>query len=283
VSAIKYVLNKDVPGRSLHVYPDDTFVVSYPKSGNTWTRFLVANLLRPHEPATFLAVDRLIPAVDGQSRKYFRRMPRPRVIKSHYPFHPSYQRVIYIVRDPRDVAVSQYHYQIKRKVLAEGHPMEAFVSRFVTGETCPYGSWGENVASWLAVRRGRSDFLPLRYEDLVAQPHVETSRIASFLGLQSTPELIAQAVERSSADRMRTLEKVEAGQWNSTRSTRQDLLFVRKATAGTWRSALTGGCVAEIEAAWSPLMRWLGYELSSEGEASTNPELLESLQEEPAP
>jgi hypothetical protein len=30
-------------------------------------------------------------------------------------------------------------------------------------------------------------------------------------------------------------------------------------------------------------MRWLGYELSSEGEASTNAELLESLQEEPAP
>ena len=40
-----YLLGTDCAGRDLAVYADDTFVVSYPRSGNTWTRFLVANLV----------------------------------------------------------------------------------------------------------------------------------------------------------------------------------------------------------------------------------------------
>ncbi len=41
------------PGRNLLVYPDDVFIVSYPKSGNTWTRFLIANLLHPEIQTDF--------------------------------------------------------------------------------------------------------------------------------------------------------------------------------------------------------------------------------------
>jgi hypothetical protein len=281
--ALKYLLHKDVPGRNLQVYPDDTFVVSYPKAGNTWTRFLIANLVHPQERVTLLTADRLIPAVDGQSRRYFRGMPRPRIIKSHYAFHPSYQRVVYIVRDPRDVAVSQYYYQIKRTVLADGYPIEEFVTRFVAGRTCPYGSWGENVASWLAARQGSAGFLLLRYEDMVAQPLVQASRIASFLGLHCAPELIAQAVKRSSAERMRELERLESRKWNSTKGTRQDLSFVRHATSGSWRATLTQPCVAAVEAAWSPLMRWLGYDLGEESMACASPGPLKCLLEKPAP
>src|SRR2546422_3289190 len=99
---IKYALGTDVAGRNLAVYPDDTFIVSYPKSGNTWARFLVANLIYDDEPVTFVNIDHIIPMADGQSRKYFKKMARPRIIKSHYPFEPAYKRVIYIVRDPRD-------------------------------------------------------------------------------------------------------------------------------------------------------------------------------------
>ena len=41
------------PGRNLAVFPDDTFLVSFPKSGNTWARFLIANLVRPNETIDF--------------------------------------------------------------------------------------------------------------------------------------------------------------------------------------------------------------------------------------
>ena len=262
LSGLKYLAGKDVAGRSLRCCADDTFIVSYPKSGNTWLRFLVANLLHPQSPVTFLEADRIIPSVDGSSRKYFQRMPRPRVIKSHYPFEPCYERIIYIVRDPRDVAVSQYHYQIKRRVLDENHPIEQFVSRFVTGRVCPYGSWGENVGSWMAARFRHPGFLWLRYEDLHGRTETELLRIASHLNLEVTRELLVQTAARSSADRMRTLEREQAAQWASTKGTRSDKLFVRGACAGGWKTELPESSIAAIESAWAPLMSWLHYDLA---------------------
>jgi hypothetical protein len=205
----------------------------------------------------------MVPSVDGRSRKYFQHIPGPRVIKSHYPFEPTYKRIIYVVRDPRDVAVSQYHYQITRRVLDEDHPIEQFVSRFVTGKVCPYGSWGENVGSWMAARVDHPKFLWLRYEDFLARTETELRRIASHLDLEATPELLAQTIVRSSADRMRTLERQQAGQWASTKGIRNDRFFVRSAGAGGWKAELPESSVAAIEFAWGPLMRWLDYELAT--------------------
>jgi hypothetical protein len=282
-AAAKYLLGKDVAGRNLRTYPDDTFIVSYPKSGNTWTRFLVASLIHCEEPMTFLKADRVIPTIDAQSRAFFKALPRPRVIKSHFPFDQNYQRVIYIVRDPKDVAVSQYHYQIKRKVLQDGHPMEEWIPRFVAGETCPYGSWGENVGSWLAARQNHSGFLLLRYEDMIRHTDVELIKIANFLGIDPAPQRIQWAIEQSTADRMRKLEQQEAGKWDSTKDTRKDKFFVRSAKSGEGKATLPDQCIEQIESAWGPLMRWLGYETSSKGGGvHANPDVLESILEQPA-
>lgn len=259
ISAARYLTNRDVPGTGLSVNSDDTFLVSYPKSGNTWIRFLVANFVYPEAGVTLLSADRLIPNVDGQSKKYFKQMPRPRIIKSHYPFQHAYKRVIYVVRDPRDVVLSQYHYQIKRGVLPVGAPIEPFVSRFLAGEVCPYGSWGENVSSWLAARRKHPDFVLIRYEDLLRQTSTELARMAQLLKIEPTPDRIALAVERSTADRMRQLEKVEGSQWASTKGTRQDMSFIRAAKDRQWKTALPQECVAQIENAWGEWMESLGY------------------------
>lgn len=65
----RYLLGIDIAGRSLAVHPDDTFIVSYPRSGNTWTRFLVANLIHPDQAATFANIERIIPDVEAQSSR----------------------------------------------------------------------------------------------------------------------------------------------------------------------------------------------------------------------
>ena len=229
-SALRTLLRQDRAEQTLETYADDTFIVSYPKSGNTWTRFLVASLIHCDQPMTFLKADELIPAIDSHSRRFFRTLPRPRIIKSHFPFHQTYKRVIYIVRDPKDVAVSQYHFQIKRNILEEGHPLDEWIPRFIAGGTCPYGSWGENVGSWLAARQKNPEFLLLRYEDMIRQTDAELVKIAEFLGIDPTPQRIQWAISQSTADRMRKLEQKEAAQWRSTKDTRQDKPFVRRAT-----------------------------------------------------
>jgi Sulfotransferase domain len=252
------------PGRSLLILPDDIFLVSFPKSGNTWTRFLLANLRFPNEPATWANINRLIPDPTATSKKDFDRMPRPRIIKSHECFDPRYPRVVYIVRDPRDVVLSQYHYHRKLRKIEDDSPLETFVTRFLAGETCPHGSWGQNIATWLYTSEESPRFLLLRYEDLIADTAKELAKVVNFLQFPAGPELIAQAVERSSADRMRSMEKAQTDKNGLVKGSRKDLSFVRAAGSGGWRSELPAAMVARIESAWGPLMKHLGYELTTQ-------------------
>jgi hypothetical protein len=149
--------------------------------------------------------------------------------------------------------------------------VERYVSEFVRGRigSAEWGTWGENVASWVHTRGVADTFLLLRYEDMVKDTVAELARMARFLGLDLELPLLQRAVELSSADRMRALEKREADQWVATRKHRKDIAFVRVASVGTWKTSLPESSVLEIESAWGPLMTHLGYRLHSEN-LSTN-------------
>jgi len=261
IAGTKLALGLQRPGRNLVVFPDDVFIVSYPKSGNTWTRFLIGNLIHPQSPADFSNINLIIPDPEGLSKRQLAGMPRPRYIKSHQYFDPRYPKVIYVVRDPRDVALSQYHFHRKRRLLQDGASLELFISRFVAGKTSPYGSWGENVASWMATRGGHPGFLLLRYEDMIENTIRELAKVAHFVAIQAPPERLAQAVARSSVHEMRRLEQKQALLWSSTKETRQDVPFVRAAKPGGWETELPDTSVREIECAWAGLMKSLGYPL----------------------
>lgn len=261
---LKYASGTDVAGRNLAVYPDDTFIVSYPRSGNTWTRFLIANLLHPDQAVTFANIERLIPDCEAMSSRYLKNIPRPRIVKSHEYFDPRYKKVIYIVRDPRDVALSYYDFARKYRQIEDSYPLARFVSDFVAGRlsSADWGTWGENVASWFYTRNGRPEFLLLRYEDMLVDAERELNKVARFLGIETTPERLAAAVDRSSADSMRKLEAKDGGQWVTTKNKRSDIPFVRTASSGLWKEELPADSTTEIESAWGPLMLELGYQLT---------------------
>jgi len=268
--SLKRFLGRDIAGRDFAIYPDDTFIVSYPRSGNTWTRFLVANLLHPREDVTFATIEKQVPDSEAQSSMQLRRVPRPRFIKSHQYFHPRYRKVVYIVRDPRDVALSYYDFERKYRHIDDAYPLASYVSDFVAGRmiSASWGTWRENVGSWIYTRGGSPGFLLLRYEDLLADTLKQTTRLAEFLGLTPTVSLMERAIERSSADQMRQLEKTQGDQWVSTKGKRTDIPFVREATSGAWKTKLAENLVAEIESAWGSLMSTLGYELVTRPEQS---------------
>ncbi len=261
IAGAKRAVGLHRPGRELVILPDDTFLVSYPKSGNTWTRFLIANLLSPDRPADFKSINRLVPDPAADSKRQFERMPRPRVIKSHFCFDPRYPRVIYVVRDPRDVVISEYHYQRKTRRIDDQYPLAEYVPRFIRGETYPEnGSWGEHVTSWINVRAGSRKLLLLHYERMLADTVTELARIASFLNVSADSERLKRVAELSSVERMRSLEKKQSSASSLTKSSRQDVAFVRAARSGGWRSELPAALAAQIEQAWGPMMRQLQYE-----------------------
>jgi len=258
--------------RDITIFPDDVFLTSYPRSGNTWTRFLVGNLVYSETPVTFLNVERLVPDMYKHSDRTLRNLPRPRFLKSHECFDPRYHNIIYIVRDPRDVAVSNFHWEMKQRSMADNYPMEEFVLRWMEPVYWPrLGNWGDHVTSWLSTRRGKDGFLLLRYEDLLSDPVRELAKVADLLGMQPTPERLARAADLSSAEQMQRMEKDQGGKWVQTRYTRQDKRFVRKASKGDWRSFLPTESISLIETAWGHLMTQLGYTLSTQ--AIDRPEL----------
>lgn len=253
--------------RNLTVFEDDTFLVSYPRSGNTWTRFLIANLMHPDDPATFLNIDSRIPYIYEYPDRVLRGLPKPRILKSHEYFDPRYKKVIYIVRDPRDVAVSDYHHTIKYHQLPEGYPLDEFIPRFIEGEFEAWmkgPAWNNHVLSWLCTHEDGSSFMVLRYEDMKEDPMRELARLRDFLGISAPPERLTRVLELSSARRMRALEKEQARKWTETKRSRQDKPFIRNAVSGGWKSTLSREAVSAIEAAWGPVMNKLGYELCTE-------------------
>ncbi len=257
-NAIKVLLEVGIVGREINVLFDDVFLVSYPKSGNTWTRFLVGNLVH-QEDVTFANIEEIVPDIYQHSLGFFSTVKRPRILKSHEYFDPRYKKVIYIVRDPRDVAVSYYFHQIKFRNIDATMAIDAYVDDFVSGESDPFGSWGENVGSWLGARKNKNGFLLVRYEDLLSQPEIELKKIAVFLDIEKTEREFHRAVEMSSLENMKASEIETGDKWKPVEKTRSDMCFVRSGKSGNWKDYLSKRCVNKIENSWRDLMKELGY------------------------
>jgi hypothetical protein len=266
------IVGRQAIGRNLTVFPYDVFITSFPRSGNNWIRFLIGNLIWPEDAPTFNNQQSRVPEIYANSDQAMRRLPRPRILRGHEAFEPRYPHVIYVVRDPRDVAVSKYHYNIATGRHSKGYPIEDFIPRFIAGEfESEWGTWAEHVVSWLSTRRDHPGFLLVRYEDMKREPMAELARIASFLKrcsfqqIDTSPEQLERTIQLSTPERMRSLERQQGRRWLRFRKEREikGYVAVRAGVSGGWKSVLSQKAVAQIESAWGHVMTQLSYPVSS--------------------
>ncbi len=210
------------PNLPTTTYPDDVYLVLYPRSGNTWVRFMLANLFAKEE-VTFQNIMHFVPSVHRDT-EILNRIHRPRIIKSHAPFEPLYSRVIYLVRDGRDVYVSFYHYR------QEQLPAGTTLADFIQMDHWP-GSWGKHVISWLDANLPPDRFLLVRYEQIHEQPERELRRITEFIGLDVTEDHLKEAIRKSDLDAMRRIED----KCGHPRAGRFSGRFVRSGKTGGWK------------------------------------------------
>lgn len=251
-------------GRKLTVFDDDIFLVSYPKSGNTWTRFLISNLLYPDIEINFSSIQKIIPDIYLASDKEILNVAKPRIIKSHEYFDPRYKKVIFVVRDPRDVIISNYFHSLKYSSNNDPISLTQFSDKFLkgiyypVGEINPLGSWGENTGSWLGAKKGGTDLLLLRYEDFKTNPASQLQKIADFLSLSISESDINNAVQNSSIENMRKLEEKQKNVWPN-KYTKKSVPFVRTADSGEGQNKLSESILKQIESDWGGIMQELGY------------------------
>ncbi len=249
--------------RDIEIRSDDVFFASYPKSGNTWLRYMLACLLHPENEIKLSQLDGFLPDIYAHSHDELANLSGPRLLKTHDCFDPRCQKVIYIVRDPRDVAISYYYYQLKHGFLAQDYPLGSYIHQFCQSPGGGFGSWQENIGSWLGARQSNSDFMLLRYEDMLMNPEKSLTEVIKHLGWQYSRKQIQVAVEAGCFSRMQQLEHAEKEVWRESRNSQCDVLFMRSGKHGQWTSELTDEHVAEIESSWGDLMLELGYELTA--------------------
>ncbi|MFP4145022.1 MAG: sulfotransferase domain-containing protein [Phycisphaeraceae bacterium] len=237
-------------------YPGDVYLVSYPRSGNTWVRFLLGNYLSGNA-CRFTNCDSFVPDIHFD-RAACDQAPRPRVMKSHMPFVPQYGRVIYLVRDVRDVAVSYYHFQRKYGAIPSDLPLADFLhERFNAGKADGMGLWTDHVESWLD--RGPRQFQLHRYEDLRRDPVGGLTKMIRFVGLECDPARIEAAVQAASFDSMKKIEKQDHDKFRGLAQTDASVPFVRSGRTGGRDPLLTDELRRELTRVHRPALERLGY------------------------
>jgi hypothetical protein len=238
--------------------PADVFIAAYPKSGITYIRFVLFEMLSGRS-AGFRSTNDLMTGI-GKHEQSLRLLPGGgRLIGTHEQYRKDYKRAIYLVRDARDVVSSEYAFLSALEYFRGD--LDQFIHSFLFTCCVVYGigPWQRNVHSWLdSPIAGTENMLLVRYEDVRQDPVLWFSRMADFLGVAVDGEKVKDAVENNSLQRMREKENREP-----VRASVKGR-FVRDGAVRGWLSKLSPAQVRLIEEhAGSALLR-LGYPLSSQ-------------------
>ena len=255
---------KSPAGRKLYVFPDDVFITSYPKSGNTWVRFLVSNIVWSDCARTdFSNLGERTADIYWHTMEYLNSMPRPRYIKSHEVFDPRYPKIIYIVRDVRAVIVSYHDFEKRAGRISSAMSIHEFVGPFLRGELNSFGSWRENVLSWIRLRGDDHErFCLVKFEDLKCIGTETLKKIAEFLKIERSEEQIETAFRNSSLKVMKSLEKDTFQDRSKIVNERDQIAVpvVRNGKTDSWREILNEEDIKMIKNDNLDLMLELGYE-----------------------
>ncbi|AKH67849.1 sulfotransferase family protein [Spongiibacter sp. IMCC21906] len=258
---VKSMLGLSLAARNnIDFRPTDIFLVSYPKSGNTWLRNLIANLVYHGQELDIEAIDKYVPDVYKTRQYKLRAMTGRRYLKSHEYFDDRYKCVINVVRDPRDVCVSYYFYLKKNYAISDEMGIDDFCKIFVNGEVDNFSSWSEHVGSWASINKNSKKYLLVRYEDIRLRPMELISEVASFVGVDvSAGGALHIISEKISFESMKEAEKKSEKKWKEVANTRSDIMFMRQGISGGWVDHLSEESVRLIEDTFRKEMKEYGY------------------------
>lgn len=272
------------------------WLASYLKSGNTWMRYSIAaainrgiltDINRPTGTGLHAAdrswfdrntcvefsdlfpeeIERLRPvAWDAAARM----ASHPVLVKIHDQRRTplgidlvpktSTRGILYLVRDPRDLAISWSHHS--------GASIDQCIATMVDSEyRAPWdprgidlqfsqwiGNWSDHCRSWIG--EGRPDTLVLRYEDRLDDPMGTLRSALSHVRIDVSGDVLERAVASTRFERMQEMEKQTGFR---ERHREASAPFFRSARAGDWREILTKRQSARIERDHGNMMARLGY------------------------
>jgi hypothetical protein len=194
--------------------PTDVILATYPKSGSTWTSYLLYQIKSGCSDNFNDIKDVVVDITPGHwdpsvqpfiSQQEF----LPRTYKTHgtYKLCPKGAKYIYVSRDPKDIFWSLYQFihdllGIEERVPVDAFYSEYFVKRFDTGHDI--GNVWDHILDWFPLR-GKENMLWMHYEDIVAHRKRALDQLAGFMGVDLNDEQREKLIKHSSMQHMRTI------------------------------------------------------------------------------
>lgn len=189
---------------------DADHIIAYPRSGSTWLRTMIVNVLEPSAQSNPDIFNKLIPGVTLSRLPLVWRRPRPNLLMSHAMYFGGRKKTVYVIRDGRDSVLSLFRYTTTR--MGTEVSFSKWLDYYLRGYFGP--RWDQHVRSWLTYGKARigEDFLLVRYEDMRSDTSSVLERVCGHLGIATRDDRIENAVDMARVEVMRKWERKTFGE-----------------------------------------------------------------------
>ena len=183
---------------------------------------------------------------------------RPRLARTHlrYNYLPkeiTKVKVIHVMRNPRDIAVSYFHFAQKNTLYNFTGTWDTFFDLFMEGKIA-WGGWYEYMMDWL-IHKEEPNILFVKYEDYLQNPEDMIQKIATFIGKPIDKVTAARVAEVVSFKSMKNNPKLSVihetmkGDW------------LRKGVVGDWVNYFTEAQLERVQKMYKKFNDNTGIEL----------------------
>ncbi|XP_034965042.1 amine sulfotransferase-like [Zootoca vivipara] len=225
----------------------DVFVVTYPKSGTTWTQNILSLIFHEgHRNGTEnVNILNRVPWLEFKNPNvdYVNR-PSPRLFASHLPYYlvpkglrNGRAKVVYVARNPKDVLVSYYHFVKAACTLEKVEDFGIFMERFLAGKVFA-SSWLDHLEGWYS-HRDDFNILFLTYEEMNKDLRSCVLKICNFLGKRLTEKEVDAVVDQATFNKMKADPRANYDFLPPKLMDYSKGHFLRKGTVGDWKNTMT--------------------------------------------
>ena len=257
----------DLLSNEFVIRDNDLFITTYLKAGTTWMQQIVQLLLNGGEQGD-VHLSEAIPWIEGlfagmyggTARLFAADLPR-RAFHTHLPYRllpmDSHAKYIYVARNPKDVAVSYFHFATNFMDISYDGSWDEFFEAYVQGEVY-FGSVFDHMREWWQASQQADNILFVTYEEMKRSLANVVAKVANFVGTSYDNDFLAHVVAQSSFMAM-AKNPLANGSWLQQRANSPGHL--RKGVVGDWQTHFTVTQKALLEEAQQ--RAWCDTELLS--------------------